>query len=147
MPLPTTHDDRRDDDTSAAGPNEQPQEPTTTSPSKTTREIDDARDRIKVWMEKTVHDIIEIGRDLANVKKLLSHGEFQEWIQTELGISPRTAQNFMNVTNRLGGKSEMISLLPPTVVYALAAPSTPDDVRAHVLELAEKGGPITEQMV
>jgi hypothetical protein len=110
-------------------------------------DIDAARERIKSRMAKTAQDIIEIGRDLANVKKLLSHGEFQEWIQTELGISPRTAQNFMNVTNRLGGKSEMISLLPPTVVYALAAPSTPDDVRAHVLELAEKGGPITEQMV
>ena len=110
-------------------------------------DIDAARERIKSRMAKTAQDIIEIGRDLANVKKLLSHGEFQEWIQTELGISPRTAQNFMNVTNRLGGKSEMISLLPPAVVYALAAPSTPDDVRAHVLELAEKGGPITEQMV
>lgn len=118
-----------------------------TDPKVLDREIDDARDRIKSRMKKTVQDFIEIGRDLMDVKNKLDHGEFQHWVQIELGISPRSAQNFMNVAYHLGGKSEIISLLPPTVAYALAAPSMPDDVRVRLLELAENGDLITEKMV
>ena len=123
MPPQTTHDNRHDDRTSAAVPNEQPREPTTISPSKTEtkREIDDARDRIKSRMAKTVQNIIEIGRDLVDVKEKLNHGDFQHWVRSELGISTRMAQIFMNVADRLGGKSEIISHLQPTAVYALAA--------------------------
>jgi hypothetical protein len=118
-----------------------------TSPDNIKREINDARDRIKSRMAKSVQDIIDIGFDLIDVKEKLGHGEFQHWVKSELGISPRTAQNFMNAANHLGSKSELISHLPPTVVYALAAPSMPGDVRATLMEVAEKGDLVTETMV
>ena len=42
-----------------------------TPPDKLMREIDDARDRIKARVANTVQNIIEIGRDLVDVKKKL----------------------------------------------------------------------------
>jgi hypothetical protein len=36
------------------------------------------------------------------------------------------AQHFVNVRERLGPKSEKFSVLPPSTLYLLAAPSTPD---------------------
>ena len=118
-----------------------------TPPDNIKREIDGTRDRIRSRMAKTVQNIFEIGRDLVDVKNKLDHGVFQHWVQSELGISSRTAQNFMNAADRLGSKSEIISHLPLTVVYALAAPSMPDDVRDALLKLAENGDLITETMV
>ena len=116
-----------------------------TTPDNLKREIDDARDRIKSRM--AVQAIIEIGRDPVDVKQKLDHGDFQHWVQSELGISPRAAQNYMNTANHLGGKSEIISHLPPTAVHALAAPLTPVNVRERLLEHAEKGDFTTEKMV
>ena len=118
-----------------------------TPPEILKREIDEARDRIKFRMAKTVQDIIEIGHDLIEVKNKLVHGDFQNWVRLELGVSPRTAQNFMNASTHLGGKSGIISHLPPTVIYTLAAPSTPIEVRKNLLKLAEDGDFIAEMMV
>lgn len=48
----------------------------------------------------------------------------------------------MNVFDRFG-KSATVALFTPTVLYALAAPSTPDAVVEQALEKAESGDPVT----
>ena len=58
------------------------------------------------------------------VKAELPHGQFLPWIAAEFEMSDRTANDFMNVANRFGGKSAIISDLKPTILYALSAPST-----------------------
>jgi hypothetical protein len=79
----------------------------------------------------------DIGADLVKVKDRLPHGTFGGWCRSELGIEPRTAQNYMNAARLLGSlppeARETISLLPPATIYALAAPGLPDDIRAGVL--------------
>ena len=45
------------------------------------------------------------------------------------------------------GKTEIVSVLQPTTVYALAAPSTPDTVKADLLERLENGEDITDREV
>ena len=90
------------------------------------------RDRQKAY-------VIDTGRDLLAIKARLEHGLFLEWVQSELGMTPRSAQRMMSAAEVLGDKSDTVSYLPPTVLYELSAPSTPEPVRAAVLRRIEAG--------
>lgn len=104
--------------------------------------VHDAAARIAVRLTRTADEIVEIGRDLIEVKRLLGHGCFGAWIEVEFGMSDQTARNFMNVASRLG-KSKTVLEMAPTVLYALAAPSTPDEVVDKAVTLAKAGNIIT----
>lgn len=94
--------------------------------------VDRYRERQKAY-------VIDTGRDLLAIKARLEHGLFLEWVQTELGMTPRSAQRMMSTADVLGDKSDTVSYLPPTVLYELSAPSTPEPVRAAVLRRIEAG--------
>lgn len=98
-----------------------------------------AAERIRLRLKRTVEDIIEIGRELTEVKAELPHGQFLPWIEAEFEMTARTAQSFMDVYDRFGGKNEIISFFKPTILYALAAPSTPDSVVEKAIAKAESG--------
>lgn len=98
-----------------------------------------AAERIKVRMKRTVEDVIAIGQDLIAVKERLPHGEFGDWIEAEFGMDERVARRFMQVAETYGGKSDNLSDLKPSIVYALAAPSTPEPVR-EAIEVRAAGG-------
>ena len=90
--------------------------------------------------------LIAIGERLLQVKDLLPHGQFQDWVEQEFGIDRRMAQNYMAVATRFGhskrfaGKNEIISFFSPTAMYLLAAPSTPQEaVEAAISETKETG--------
>lgn len=106
-----------------------------------------AAERIKLRMARAAQDIIETGRELSDQKDALGHGNFLAWIEAEFGMTDRTARNFMAVHKQFGSKSEMISDLPPTALYALAAPSTPEPVRDEALGLAASGEKVTAKTV
>ncbi len=110
-------------------------------------EIEKATDRIKMRMSRTVEDIVEIGKDLMGVKDRLGHGEFLNWIEHEFGMTERTAQNLMSVAKEFGTKYEMVSYLKfsPKVLYQLAAPSTPEEVKTRAITAAEAGEKVTNK--
>lgn len=99
--------------------------------------------RIKERVKKTVEDIIEVGKDLLNVRQQLEHGQFGTWLKAEFGWSERSAQNFMSVAEKF--KSAKFADLPiqPSAAYLLAAPSVPDEARQKAVEKAEAGEEIT----
>ena len=82
--------------------------------------------------------LIEIGKGLRIAKKSLGRGLFGKWVRAEFGMTMRTAQRHMAAA-RLAAKSDTVSLLSPTALYALSAPTTPNAVRENVLEGLEKG--------
>jgi hypothetical protein len=94
---------------------------------------------IKPLLKRTAEDIFIIGGELRNVKDMLPHGKYTEWLGVEFGLSERMAQHFVNVRERLGPKSEKFSVLPPSTLYLLAAPSTPDEAIAVVEERIDAG--------
>ena len=101
-----------------------------------------AAEVIREASEAAVDSIVRIGRELAEVKKRLGHGQFTEWIAAEFELSERMAQNYMNVARTYGdeAKAKRVSLFGPSVIYLLAAPSTPDEVREQVeVQFAETG--------
>jgi mannose/cellobiose epimerase-like protein (N-acyl-D-glucosamine 2-epimerase family) len=94
-------------------------------------------------MSRTAADIIEIGRDLIAQKGALGHGNYLAWIEAEFGMSDQTARRFTHVAGTVGGKSNIVLDLPPSVLYALAAPSTEEPVREEVIRRAEAGEKVT----
>lgn len=98
---------------------------------------------IKPRLRRAAQDIVVIGQRLAEVQAKLEHGQWTPWLETEFDMTYRTAVNFIRVAERFSGKSEMISDLTPTALYALAAPSTPDDAIVEVEQRIEAGKPPT----
>jgi hypothetical protein len=91
---------------------------------------------IKPRLKRAAEDIFVIGKELNAIKSMLAHGEYTHWLDIEFGLSDRMAQRFVNVYARLGTKSDNLSDLPPSTLYLLAAPSTPDEaIRAVEAQL------------
>ena len=95
--------------------------------------------RVRAGHVRTMQTILEMGRELSGLKVRLGHGRFGPWLEAEFGAVARTAQNYMLAADRFGSTPEIISLLPPATVYALAAPSTPEPVRAEVVRRLTQG--------
>lgn len=66
--------------------------------------------------------ILEIGVELLAAREEAQHNTWLKFLD-RAGIEERTAQNYMNVAKRFADKPEIISALPPTSLYALAAPN------------------------
>jgi hypothetical protein len=98
-----------------------------------------AAQTIKPRLKRAAEDLFVIGAELNAVKAAFVHGEFSRWLETEFGLSQRMAQHFMNVAARLLPKSEKFSLLSPSALYLLAAPSTPSAAIAQVEQLLDAG--------
>ncbi len=88
--------------------------------------------------ERNRASIIETGHDLAAMKERLGHGHFTAWIEAEFGMSDRTARNYLNAAKHFS-KTEIVSVLPPSLIYKLAAKSTPDHVRKEIVTQIEAG--------
>jgi hypothetical protein len=99
---------------------------------------------IRALSKRVVGDVVEIGRRLAKCKEIAGHGGWLPWLKREFGWDERTAQRFLNVAE-LSAKSDKLSdlNLPVSGLYLLAAPSTPEETRAAVIERAEKGEKLT----
>jgi Protein of unknown function (DUF3102) len=117
----------------------------------TTAVAQDLRDRaarIRQSIANTMPVIIAIGNELLAAKEKLDHGQFSDWVQDEVGIQTRTAQNYMNAARFAAAhKSEIVSHLHPAAVYQLAAPSTPPRVVNAVLDRVEAGEVVSDAAV
>lgn len=112
-----------------------------------TRSFVEARTtEIKVLVKRSGEDIVTIGQKLAEVKGRLGHGHFGDWLEAEFGWSQYTAINFMRVWSKFGNFPNLDSFAP-SALYLLAAPSTPEEAIAEVLERAENGESITHALV
>ena len=89
-------------------------------------------DETRGLLRRTAQNVIAIGRNLQAVKEQLPHGQFLPWLQTEFAMTERHARNFMHAAARFGNKPEIIADLSVTVIYELAAPSTPETVIEQV---------------
>jgi predicted ribosome quality control (RQC) complex YloA/Tae2 family protein len=93
---------------------------------------------------------IETGRDLAIQKDALGHGNFLKWIDAEFGLGERSAQHLMNVAQMIDSNPNSrtdLEKLSQYTLRTLAAPSTPEPVRAEVLERASNGEKVTAKQI
>lgn len=57
---------------------------------------------IRTFTASMLNNIIEIGRRMVEVKEMLPHGSFGDWIKENTGYSQSTANNFMRVFKEYG---------------------------------------------
>lgn len=90
--------------------------------------------------------VVEIGKHLIEMKEVLGHGNFLPWIESEFRWSERAARNFMQVAEAFKSAKFADLAIDTSALYVLAAPSTPEPVRAQMIERAEAGERITHSM-
>src|SRR5262245_16566622 len=99
---------------------------------------------IRETAKRTAQGIVLIGQWLTEAKTKLGHGNFLPWLKTEFGWSRQTAVSFMQVFECVKcqnfGHLEAIDV---SALYLIAAPKTPEPVRAEVIRRAQNGEPMT----
>jgi hypothetical protein len=101
-------------------------------------------DAIRALARRTVHDIIEIGRRLAEAKKMLGHGNFLPWVKQEFAWSEDTAERLIAVhalQNQIPHVAEFN--LPLSGLYLLSRNSTPPEAVEAVVAKAQSGKPMS----
>lgn len=101
-----------------------------------------AAERIKGRLKRQTSDIIAIGHDLLKVKEVVGHGNFLPWVSAEFNWTARTAQNYIRAAEWAGEKYEVVSHLPPTLVYALSDKRTPETIQVQVRADLAAGKPL-----
>jgi hypothetical protein len=110
-------------------------------------DLHDRAGRLQGLFKKLSANIIVIGRDLIEVKDRLAHGQFENWIERELGVGIRAAQYYMGVAKFTEGKSETVALLPPSTLRILAAKSAPPEIVEQVIARAGSGDVVPDDAV
>jgi hypothetical protein len=113
-------------------------------------DAEDLRDRagrIRGLFKKHNGDFVDIGRDLIAVKDRLAHGQFESWIERELGVGVRAAQYYMSVAKFTEGKDEHVALLPPATLRMLAAKSAPLEIVEQVITRVASGDIVPDVVV
>jgi hypothetical protein len=116
-------------------------------PTKIANQALAAAERIRNRAQQQIMAIMDTGRDLLTVKEQLKHGQFSTWLKAEFNMTDRTAQNYMQAATEFGTKTEIISDLPLTALYRLAAPSTPASVKEAVIDRLKAGERVGTQEV
>ncbi|NEP17641.1 MAG: DUF3102 domain-containing protein [Leptolyngbya sp. SIO4C1] len=100
---------------------------------------------IRERLRRSAQDVWEIGQKLSDVRSRLKYGQFLTWLKVEFGWSQRTAYNFINVYETFGDRFANLAKvdIATSLLYQLASPSVPEDLREQVLRSAEQGQKIT----
>lgn len=108
--------------------------------------VEAATTSLKSRFQKLAKDAYFFGNELCDIKGRLEHGLFVAWVRGVLPFDLRTAERFMCLSRRIGGRIDSVSNLPVTVLYDMTREAVPDDVLSSLLERAESGSLTAEQV-
>jgi hypothetical protein len=108
-----------------------------TLPDATVKELCARAERIRDALHR---GLVEVGRELIEAKATLNHGQFGDWLEREVGMTPRTAQLIMRAS-ALISKNENFSLLGRSALFLLTPSDVPAATRDAVARLVEQGAP------
>jgi hypothetical protein len=66
--------------------------------------------KIKAIRDRTRQNVLEIGRQLTEVRGALNHEEFVSWLEVEFGWPERIAQRYMQAYEKYGLDAEKFPL-------------------------------------
>jgi hypothetical protein len=81
-----------------------------------------AVEKIKGCLKTTTEGVFDIGEELSKIKGELEHGQYEDWIRGELGITPQHAGRYRKVFEMLNDQKEHYVRfgVGPTVLFDLA---------------------------
>lgn len=68
---------------------------------------------------QTAENMILMGQKFIEAKKLVPHGQWGKWLESKVGFSQRTANQFMRIAKEYSSNSQAISNLESTKIYLL----------------------------
>jgi hypothetical protein len=101
-------------------------------------ELAEHAEAIRVLGRRMVKDAIEIGRRLGEAKKLVNHGKWEWWLESEFEWSKSTAERYMNIFD-LSRKSVKLTDLGIPLSGVLLIARAPEEIQTEVIENAEQG--------
>jgi len=99
-----------------------------------TSRLADIYDEIHYRLFDIKNHMFVIGDLLTQAKEMVRHGNFKEWIEKHFDFGYQTANNFMNVYRYCLEIPEVVSTIKPSVLYQIASPNFPADLREHLFE-------------
>jgi hypothetical protein len=96
--------------------------------------------RVCVLVRRGAKDILEIGDRLTEIKMMLPHGQFAVFCEAEMGLEPRTVENYMSLAE-LAKKypPALVAQLPARAGYKLAEKSASQDAVAEIMSQVSEG--------
>lgn len=86
------------------------------------KQAEEVAGRIHAHIGSVKRCAAEIGKELLSVKDDLGHGNFGPWLEAEFAMTPRSAQNFMNIA-RMVETTDVALDLSDGALRLLAAPN------------------------
>jgi len=90
-------------------------------------------------LKRTAQDIIDLSQICHEYHEEFGYQEYIRWVKEDLGISKRLGLSWLNVYEKFGSANFAPIDIQPSVLYLLAAPSTPESAREEAIEKAEAG--------
>jgi hypothetical protein len=101
------------------------------------------RDRVG----QAAQGISEVGERLIEVKEMLKHGQFLNWLECEFAWSESTAQRMMSVNLFFKSRTLTDLDLGASTLYMLASASTPEEIKDEFIAKAQAGEAVTHAEV
>lgn len=76
----------------------------------------------RMFLFNAAQNLIQYGRVLCEAKPLVPRGQFENWVQTNFGMSERSAQNYMAVWKRFGANEQLQNVQFSNLQKMLALP-------------------------
>lgn len=76
----------------------------------------------RLYAENAAMSMLQLGRVFAEAKPLVKHGEWEEWVRSNSGMSERQAQTLMQAYRRFGESAQFQSLEKSKLFKMLALP-------------------------
>jgi hypothetical protein len=96
---------------------------------------------LRQFVQRTIEDLIHVGRTLREVKAELEHGQFGRWLNSEFAWTDRTARNLMALSDAFNIHELEGLKIPPSALYILA--DAPQAARTEALDQARSGKKLT----
>ena len=100
---------------------------------------------IKLFLNQTTKNFIEIGRRLIQAKSLVPHGQWQLWLENNFQLTKRSAQQFMQCAERFGKNEINFAFSSTQMIAMLALPE--DDTQKFIEEHDTAGSPVQNMTV
>ncbi|MBF0229190.1 MAG: DUF3102 domain-containing protein [Desulfamplus sp.] len=94
----------------------------------------------KILIKQTSQGIIEIGKNLIELKPIIGHGNWIQWLRAELKWSDGTARKFMQAGAKFGNRSNSNDLdCSKETLFFLAQDDIPESAIEEIIERKEAG--------
>ncbi|NJK58260.1 MAG: hypothetical protein HC939_20915 [Pleurocapsa sp. SU_5_0] len=94
--------------------------------------------KIKTLLKQTVKNMLETGAYLNEVREILPHGYYLNWVKKEIGIQPISAWRMANAAEKLKPyKIEDLDPIGVTVLYHLTDPDVPIEDLDKIIKSAK----------